>query len=443
MGTLNLLDFEGGAQDATVTLANSASGFTALSVVGSGTAVCDAASAVVGSKGAKVVANSGQTCAIRATLAVPSKTYYFDHTLPLPSTRPAAGVRWTLTTVRRNGGVIANWQLDENGRVVLEIGGTVYNVSAQNLATSSVIRMSLGLVVGSSTNDGQVTAKVYTSGNNWTTQSGSTYTSSTMNLGTTEVYQIDCGSLTAGAAGTVFRYDYVRAEDGRTTEFGAPPQAGATVASAGSPQSVVVGATVTLDATGSTGSGLSYAWSNTARPDGAAAPTITNPSAATTTVTLGAAGRYTFAVTVTGQGGTDTASVTEFVAEASQQDVKVFSSTGSATNEGGAASKTAALNDTSSATRLELPAGGTETIVLNPVGMGPVSIFVAGNWTGTSLTRTVTIRNEAGAQLQTPTTYTLTSVEVEREIVLDSGALAALPTLADRRALQVQISDAA
>jgi len=85
------------------------------------------------------------------------------------------------------------------------------------------------------------------------------------------------------------------------------------VANAGPGQTVTVGATVTLNGSGSTnpsGVGtLTYSWAFTSRPAGSAA-TLTNPTSVTPTFVPDVAGPYIITLTVSNGVGTDSASVT-------------------------------------------------------------------------------------------------------------------------------------
>lgn len=222
-----------------------------------------------------------------------------------------------------------------------------------------------------------------------------------------------------------------------------PAAASAPTANAGTSQDVVAGSTITLSASGSTGTITGYSWTCTSFPVGASSPSIATPTAATTTTTLTAGGRYVFQVVVSGSGGTtSTATVTEYVYEASNVDVAMFA-VGSTTytNEGGASSLLAAVNDSNVLTYAQSPAnptGQTLPLTANPVGPGACSAFVEGNWTGGLVNRTVTVKKPDGTTLVS-VTYPLTSVETDHEVPI-TGASSLTQT--ERRGLQVIISDA-
>jgi hypothetical protein len=91
------------------------------------------------------------------------------------------------------------------------------------------------------------------------------------------------------------------------TTFPLPPQA-----NAGLPQTVKVGATVTLDGSASVNNGggpLSYAWVFTSTPAGSRAR-LQNPPAAITTFVPDLPGAYVVTLTVTNSAGTSNSSVT-------------------------------------------------------------------------------------------------------------------------------------
>lgn len=443
MGTLTTFDFEG-TDGATLSGAG-------IALQGAGSATHATSEAVVGGTGALFVATAGNPRSARCTITS-GKIQCIDVFLRTPSTVPVA-TTFQVATLRHASGTILSVEYNSAGQLaVYETAGAVRTaIPASDVAVSTWFRLSLRVNIGVSTNDSTLTAKVYSSGSNWTTQIGTDLARTGTNLGTAAAVAVDVGAITAVTPGLTIGADYLRAEDGRTTEFGGPPSATApTAAASASDQYPQVGVSVNLLSTGSTagsGSLTGYFWTCTEFPSGASSPSISNPTTATASAIPASAGRYTFQVVVTQTGGlTGTATTTVYVYPLSADDVKVFSvNAGSWTNEGGAVSLVAAMNDASAATFGQSPTNPTGQkmrLVMNPYGPGTVSVLVSGYWSGGALTRTVDIFMEDGVTLLSTTTYALTSVEVEREIALDAGDLATASAGLNRRALVVDIADA-
>jgi hypothetical protein len=433
--TLNTFDFEG-TQGATIA-------GTGITLAGTGTAIHDSAQAVVGGTGGKCTASDGLTRSARCAATTPSLTMAVSPYLRTPAATPS--VDFSMGTIRNvTPGVSLRIIYTPAGAVGVQGVTGGFQSMATGVALNTMLRWEL-LMVAATSATGTITAKAYTSAAGWTTQLGSTFTSTTFDLGTAALAVCDVGALTAQTPGAVVGFDYVRMEDGRTTEFGAPPAVSGPTANAGADQYPEAGATVTLSASASTagsGSITNYAWSTIEQPPGSASPSFTAPTAVSTDVVVASAGRYVFRVTVTQTGGlTATDDVTMWVHAAAGADIGVYSVTlGTFTSEGGATA-TVALNDLSDATWLQSqdnPAGQVLIVVLDPIGPGPVKHYPRDDSDGgaiASVTHTLYLEN--GTTVVDSWTYAPVASLTETELVVDSAGLALIPegTLSTRRAL--------
>jgi hypothetical protein len=424
--TVNTYDFEG-SPAATI------SG-TGISLLGTGQAVYDTGVAAVGSTGAKFTATAGQTRSALLDATTPSLTMGLDAIITLPTSLPGSGVRYSVMTARRSGGVAATVQYDQNGQLVLVTTGRIDAFSATGLAAGSKVRVQLLLVVVSGTSSTAV-AKAYT-GSSWTTQSGTTFTSgAVLDMGSAAINQANVGALTAATPGLVVGADYVRLEDGRTTDFSAPPATGApTAIAAASNTDPEVSTQVTLSAAVSNATG-GVLWACTARPEGSSVPQINNPtSSSTATVTPDTNGVYDFTITATGGVGTTpaTSTVTVYAYQHSSQGILIRSvdATTTWTNEGGAATYTTALNDTSTVTAINSPDGPTTSDIvkgtLAPAGPGTNKFQVWASCTTGTATITVQVRDATDATvIQETIDSAIGTTEKLVEVVLQSDDLAA------------------
>ena len=174
---------------------------------------------------------------------------------------------------------------------------------------------------------------------------------------------------------------------------------------------VSVGQKVTLDGTGSTGTILSYAWTQTSGP---AQVTLTNTAQTSFTPTV--AGPYTFKLTVTGTGAGNTSSDTVTinavgsaapVANAGPNQLNV-APTSTVTLNGSASTFAASYTWTA-------PAGITlsRTDVANPTFIAPASS------TPQTLTFSLTVKDAAGLQ---PSTATVTVTTDPDDLSVDSAS---------------------
>lgn len=334
--------------------------------------------------------------------------------------------------------------------------GSGNTVIATGLSASGVYRVSGHFEIGTTTANGIWDVRVYQDPAVGNTQLGAA-TSAVANLGTTACGDFRYGANAVSAVTPVsVNLDYLQTDDGAaafSTTIGLPPAAGATVANAGPSQYPQAGATITLTSAASTGSGtLTTAWTTVSVPAGVATPSYVT-TGTTTTVMLANQGRYVFSASVTGTGGTNAATVTHYVHGATADDVLVYSATGPFTNEGGAATPELAVNDADTGTALQSPVNPVatvETYVMNPFGLGAMSVFIQGNYIGALVNRTITWYREDGTTvLQAIGPFALTTALVDTELALGSTALATLTgandaaTYALRRATVVKTSDTA
>lgn len=448
--TLNVFDPEGTAGQAIP----NGGGFTKQ---GTGTVAYDAAYAVTGGVGARCSATAGATVSERLNLATSSLTMGVSPYIstPLSDGGMTVGTPVTMATFRNATGVSTRVMYNPTtltagatpgvGSVGVQgiTGG--FRTVATGVAVNTKLRWELLLVVATATT-GSINAQAFSSAAGWTTSLG-TFTNAAFDAGTTAITDFEVGAMTALTPGMVVGFDYVRAEDGRTTQFGPPAAVTGPTANAGPTQYVQEGTVVTLTAAASTaGSGtLSYQWGPafTEIPPNAATPSLATPTGQTTTFTAATQGRYTVPVTVTQTGGlTSTASVTIYVYPATNAAVREYSvGTTTGTNEGGAANLVAALNDTSDATYFLsalAPAVGVDTLptVMNPFGPGTISIGTDAYWQGAACTMRVRVYKEDGTTLIGDTTHAITNVKQTWPTPVD---VTLVPALSDRRALVVRL----
>lgn len=181
---------------------------------------------------------------------------------------------------------------------------------------------------------------------------------------------------------------------------GPAPAIGAPTVNAGADQYPTAGATVSVSSTesGSFSGGL---WSFTKLPVGAPSPAISSPTTAGTNIVLpNVGGPYELRRRLTYTGGTVDSFLTLWVNPGPAGDVLVQGELDTAAaypNEGGAANRTAALNDTSTATGIAEPTASAEKkFIMRPFGVGPMSLYPEGYSRSATLTRTVTLYKEDG-----------------------------------------------
>lgn len=432
---LRTFDFEG-TNGATLTQTN-------MTLQGTGTAIHSTADAVVGGTGGRCTASDGLTRFARCTADTAADIMAWSPYVRTPQTTPPADL--SLATLRNASGVAVRLVYTTAG--VLALSGV--SGGYRNLATGVPLNTMVRVEALFNRTAGSVTAKAYT-GAGFTTQIGSTFTlGSGFDAGTAAFSASDVGAITAMTPGAIVGFDYLRMEDGRTTEFGPPPAASPPTAAIVVTPDVYpkTGDTVTVSSTGSaagSGSLTAYAWSTTEIPPGASSVSFSAPTGASATFAPTAGGLYKIRLTVTQTDAqTDTEDVTIYVHEASNTDVKVYGQASATlwTNEGGAASVTAALNDASQATWAQSPEDPTNqplALIMNPFGPGTIDLDVEGDWEVGAVTRTVNIYKEDGTTSVDTETWALTDAIATRTISVDT---APIPALSDRRALRVTILD--
>lgn len=451
MGTLNTFDYEG-TTDATIAGAN-------IALQGTGQAVYDPLYAVVGSSGGRCSATAGLTRSVRQTLTVASLTYAWSEYIATPKNDlgMTVGTAVTIGTMRNAAGVSVRVMYQPavlsvaaggagpgSGAIGVQGNTGGFRQVAAGVGLDVKLRWEILLVVATATT-GTINAQAFTSGSNWGTSLG-TFTNAAFDAGTTAIAATEVGAMTALTPGMIVGFDYGRAEDGRTTQFGPPAAVTGPTANAGPAQDVVEGAVVTLTAAASTaGSGtLTYAWgAATEIPPGAASPSLATPTGQTTTFVAATQGRYTFPVTVTQSGGlTSTASVTIYVHPASNAAVRVYlTGTTTGTNEGGAASLVTALNDSSDVTFFlsalsPVPTTDTLPVTCNPFGSGVVQWSIDAYWQTAACTMRVRIYKADGTTVIGDTTHAITNVKQTWVTDVDETLI---PLDSDRRALIVKV----
>lgn len=255
---------------------------------------------------------------------------------------------------------------------------------------------------GTTTTDGTLTARLYPTPTS-TTQVGTAYTGTAMSTGSgVTAAEVRVGpSNVQTVTGQGYTLDLTRIADGTATNPGPPPTATAPTVNAGGDQYPVTGQTVNLISTeaGTFSSGL---WTCTEFPPESGSPSIAAPSLASTTANLTTNGRYVFRRTLSWTGTPVFDEMICYVHPASSGDVLVYGeydATANWVNDGGAASRTAALNDglqTTGIASLDNPANLEKKFVMRPWGLGPMSVYDEGYSRTATLTRTITLYKEDG-----------------------------------------------
>lgn len=436
---LNTFDFEG-TDNATLSGTN-------ITLQGTGTAVFSSADAVVGGTGGRCTATAGLTRFVRCTLTTASLTMAVSPYVRTPMATSTIGTPVTVGSLRTAAGAAAlrimyNPTSTTLGDVGVQGVTGGFRTVATGVGLGVMLRWEILLVVATAST-GTITAKAY-SGTGFTTLLG-TFTNAVFDAGIAEVASVEVGACTAITPGSIVGFDYLRAEDGRTTEFGAPPAVSSPTANAGPDQDVQAGVVVTLTGAASTaGSGtLTYSWgSPTEIPPTAATPSVSGQATSTATFTATTPGRYTFPLTVTQTGGlTATDSVTIWVYPASNAAVRVYSvAATTGTNEGGAASLAVALNDSVDTTYFQSalsPVAATDfvTVTAAPFGPGVIAWTVDAYYQTQPCTLRVRVYKADGTTVIGDATHTLTTTKTSYTTQVDETLI---PAQTDRRALVVK-----
>lgn len=228
----------------------------------------------------------------------------------------------------------------------------------------------------------------------------------------------------------------------------APTPVAPTVTAAIDNTDPATGTLLTLSGT-VTGTATSRLWRQVSGP---ASPTITNSTTNTATVTPTVAGTYVFGFTATSGAGTSTEqTVTAYVHPVDGAPVPVVSVTFAAPfSVLGGGSGAVNLNDTDPATGIQ-NTGPTfthtdkATIVFAPHGPGAISFELDALEVADVTARAIVYKSDGTTQIYPASgghDWSLTTSVTTHTITLDATALAAIPTLADRRALVVKVSAA-
>lgn len=437
MGTLSTFDFEG-ANGASISEAN-------VSLSGTGTAVYDTADKIVGGSSGSFTTTTAQVRLARCTLAASSLTYGFDVLFKTHSVKPATGA-YTVFAPRHAAGYVGTgvaWTAA--GQLVYITSGNTDLLSPATtdvIPVSTWVRVQLRLVVATTTT-GTINAETYLwNGTAWV-QQGSTFTFTARNLGTAAITAFDVGMISA-VTGVTIKADCIRGEDGRTTAFGALPTPSApTVTITCTNQYPGPTDTVTMGSTGSTFTGTAaYAWSGV-NQSGGANPAFATPSAASTTMTT-SPGRNLITLAITASGQTTSSTLMVYTHPASNVNCGFYDVTpGLWTNEGGAPSYAAALNDGLDTTTLESPDSPTSAQFTwwhgNPAGPGPI----AGDWSaffkvGTVQANVALYKEDQTTQLGSTETWTPTSTATPHPITFDTSTIPDTD-LSNRRALKFKV----
>lgn len=245
----------------------------------------------------------------------------------------------------------------------------------------------------------------------------------------TAIQYLQIGLALSAAANITEGYDNLQLNDGGTSAIGKySPNTTAPTVVAGANQAVAVAGTATLTCTPTAYNGdtiQSYSWACTSFPAGSSAPTITNATSQTASVTLPASttGRWIFSITVTDTSGNVSSGATTrvFVRSSAISPLEVTS------NVGWTLSAIGNLSDSNDATYGDSGAAGSNNqlvVRLNPLVPAPTgfSLDVRSLVTATGGTQSVqllegaTVRKDWGAISPTTsaadTILTLSSAEI-------------------------------
>jgi hypothetical protein len=392
-----------------------------------------------------MIANDGATKFFKLipTAVIPDRMFsVIFRTLPA---NPAADK--TLVQPKTTDGTNIRFMHTATGNLSYQINaGAVVSLGAITVSTFYRLQVRYTAVT---TTTGTSQFKVFTSAANWSTQFGTTVNLTAQNYGALGVSEIDVGIITSTTPGDTTYIDYSITEDGRSTDFPAPPTSSPPVASAGPDQDPLAGDTVTLTAaasTAGTGTISSYAWTCIEFPVGAPSPSISNPAAVSPTVNVAFGGRYRFQVLVTNSSAqTNSAIMTCWVAEQSNTDTDVYSvNAPTYTNEGGAPNQVSAVNDTTNATYILSAdgAGGNAQLTFNPVGLGTIDILVDERWFDAPCNRALTLYKSDGTTvIDSLSSYALPAAFNTHTWTISPAGLAVIPLRSDRRALILKLAD--
>lgn len=365
-----------------------------------------------------------------------------------------------------NTTTVARISITNAGALTVSDQGTAHTGTLAADVTAKygqTIAVRLQLNTGTTSSNGVITARYYADPvaavGSYT---GSEYTASNWNLGAGASWGkqrvgINSGQASNGANGRKTRIDYYTPVAG--TSWVAPPAAAtAPTANAGSDIYGQAGTTLTVNGSGTIGTGggaiTGYTWAvaGKARPD-MATPTIVSPNSSSSDITGLDQGWYdiTLVVTQTGGGLSSTADTVRIWAYAPSgvavKPVQVTKQTG-ITREGTATTDEIALSDNDLTTLLrwpDTPTGQEVTIRWGPCGPSTPLLSFDGAKVGSgTVTRTINHYWEDGTTLLDGPYTAILGAQGTISAGLSPTAVTAIgTTLANRRQLVTKISDVA
>lgn len=215
--TLTQYRFETGPQGAAINNANS--GSTASSVGTGSSVVFDTGMKAHGVFGARFINGTSANCYRRYPMASPGTVWQFSGVITLPASAPAANLT-VMSFCNAAGAGRLQVYIDSSLRLGVQgVGGAGTTNITSSLTAGDKYRLTL-VVSGGSTTASTVSAKVYSEGSGaWTTQVGSTWTSSTYNTGTDQVIGADVGIVSSPATSYTVGWDDVQLNDGAGGEI--------------------------------------------------------------------------------------------------------------------------------------------------------------------------------------------------------------------------------
>lgn len=347
-----------------VGLTNGNSGSTANSLTGGSTITYAAEMAAHGGFGAKVDVKAASQALRRWGFAggVAATNWAASIVFDLPAASP--GNALTLMKFATAADVVRlSVILNAAGDLVIADTALAHQETVvTGLTWGAKYRISI-VATGGSATASSVQVKVYSGTTSWTTQVGSTFSASTWNLGTDQVNRVDIGATVNSAAATIFGFDDIQLDDGRTTEIPdfATPNQSPTV-TAGPRQIVAAGSTVNLAFTAADGDGTITSRATTFDFPLTGAPALTGGTGATPSFSAGAApARYVVRQTVTDNLGATAFATTEVVVPAAgdallRPETANGTGVGTWTRVGAVTTDGRALADETNATYMESPA---------------------------------------------------------------------------------------
>lgn len=424
---------------------------------GTGGQIVGIADSVVGATGVQFVNGTTQVCVVTYDLTSDvNQRISFSFKMPAaapPTTNNRLIAIFTAGTAR---GYIV---LKPDGKLYMGgQGGSGEAVMASGTVMTAYyntfVRVEIDWYGGTITTDGSMVGRFYADPFTGT-QVGAAFSNAAMNTGSGVITtpQVQIGVTTVEAtAGQGITADYLMFANGAVANPGAAPSASAPTTTASAWQYPLAGDTVSISST-EAGTFSSATWSATEIPAGASNPTFANPASAATTVSGIVAGKYIIRRRLVWTGGNVDSTLILWVHPAAGQDIAVYGGTGATPwfVDGAAPTRTAALNDASTATGIaspDSPANEEQKFIMCPMGVGPVSGFKEYYARTAALSGdTVTLYKEDGTTVVDSWTAVPNNVGIgnirEDQLDVDAGSLAAITgvndaaTLILRRALVV------